>query len=134
MWGKEIFHDLIDNCTRKSENLKPQESLLVFSSSMFSSEAVPKVIVKISFSRVLRKSVESTSGRFVLVAGHRPSYLQKLNSAISKKLFLGIYSIGCCNQKQPPEVYKKLSLKISLIKLQARDSNTSIFFWILGNF
>ena len=134
MWGKEIFHDLIDNCTRKSENLKPQESLLVFSSSMFSSEAVHKVIVKISFSRVLRKSVESTSGRFVLVAGHWPSYLQKLNSAISKKLFLGIYSIGCCNQKQPPEVYKKLSLKISLIKLQARDSNTSIFFWILGNF
>ena len=47
---------------------------------------------------------------------HRPSYLHNLIAqhvvlGILNKVFLGTPSIGCCTQKQAPEVYNKAVLK-----------------------
>ena len=65
-----MFQDLISNCPGKSENLQPQGLLRVFPSSNFFSEAAPKFILEISFYKILRNSMLSTRGQFLLYLGN----------------------------------------------------------------
>ena len=67
-----LFPDLI-----RHKGLKPHWLLHSILSVLFS-EAAPKIILEINCSKLLQNYVETTS---VLVVGHRPSYLQKLNYA-----------------------------------------------------
>ena len=64
-------------------------------------------------------SLENPRWISLLFAGHRPSYLQKLNCAACYPWTLGAVTsrnIDYCNQKQPLEVlYKKALLKIFAI-------------------
>ena len=101
-------------------NLKPKRSLRVFfSSSVFFSEAAPKIILRSKCSKISRNSVENTCGRCLFqlqdigIHIYRNRIAQHVVLGILKQLFLGIPAIGCCTQKQLPEVYKKAVLKIS---------------------
>ena len=62
---RRLFHDFINNCPGKNENLKPHGSLRVFSSTNIFSEAAPKIILEIRCSKISRNSVESTRGGFL---------------------------------------------------------------------
>ena len=108
---KRFFHDSINNRPVKSEYLKPHGSLCVhlLLCFLFRSSPLKKIILESSCSIICKTPLETPQWISALVAGHRPSYLQKLNCAACCPLnFLGISSLNCSNQKQPPEVcYKK---------------------------
>ena len=79
---RRLFHNLINNCSGKSENLKPQGSLRVLFLLCFLFRSSPsKRLSKVAVLKISQKFIGNTRGAFVLVAGHRPSYLQQRNYA-----------------------------------------------------
>ena len=54
---RTLFHDLINNCLGKSENLKPQGSLHVLLLFSFQKQP-PKIILKNIYSNILQNSIE----------------------------------------------------------------------------
>ena len=87
IWGeRSLFYDLINNWPGKSGNLKPQGSLctllfLLYYAS-FQKQSPKSYSQKVAVSKIhkiLQKTPAMNS--CFSVAGHRPSYLQKLNCA-----------------------------------------------------
>ena len=81
---RRLFHDV---WTAVMEKWKPKTTRVTMRSSSYllSSHKQPtKISLERSCSKVSQNSVEDKQGGLILVAVHRPSYLQKLNFA------------GCC--------------------------------------
>ena len=57
---RTLFHDLINNCPGKSENMKPQGSLCVL---LFFS---PTIIFESSCSKISQNSIGNTRGGFLI--------------------------------------------------------------------
>ena len=77
---RRLFHGLINNCSSKSENLKPQGSLSTLPLFCFLFRSSPRNL----FSKVVVQNFAKLRGKHrrwivVLVTGQRSSYLQKLN-------------------------------------------------------
>ena len=70
---KTFFHDLINHCLEKSENLKPQGSPRALKQPQ-------KVFVNVAVRKI---PLETPQWISVFVAGNTTSYLQKLNCAAS---------------------------------------------------
>ena len=81
---KEYYFMTYEQLSWKSENLKPRGSLCTLPFISFLRTSNHQITLERSCSKILQNSVEDKQGGLILVAVHRPSYLQKLNFA------------GCC--------------------------------------
>ena len=81
---KEYYFLTYEQLSWKSENLKPRGSLCALPFISFLRTSSHQITLERSCFKVLQNSVEDKQGGLILVAVHRPSYLQKLNFA------------GCC--------------------------------------
>ena len=81
---KEYYFMTYEQLSWKSENLKPRGSLCTLPFISFLRTSSHQITLERSCSKILQNSVEDKQGGLILVAVHRPSYLQKLNFA------------GCC--------------------------------------
>ena len=126
--AKRLFHNLWITVLEKFKTWNHEDYCVLFSSSVFFQEQLSKFIPERSSSKTLQNFVENTHGKIVLAAGHRPSYVQKLNCTvccpwnfeanISRNIFNWLLYLSCFMYYDFPNSYRVIILCLAFVSMQ----------------
>ena len=128
---RTLFHDFVNNCPGKIENLRPQGSLCVLLLYFLFRSSSQKVLLKVAVLKFCKIPLETPVVDFCCSCWAWTFIFTEIElcSMLSLQFKSSYFSslIDCCNQKQPPEMFYKKAVFENFAILTGKHVCWSLF-------